>query len=294
MPEEQEQTPQEAIPPAAAGRPDRPGRGQADWASRYNVEGLGIPIQAQVDMEKRKISAYAATLNVVDDNDRMLRSGAFNKSIQERLPRQLIKLFVEHITNVGYATHLEEDSTGLYSESYVTKTPQGDSCLTMCADGSFTHYSYYASATDWENVPEDPEDEAPDWSDMIMVVKSAILRHIGPVSDPANLGARILMVRSSVENLIESMGDVLPVIRAMLAPGAVLTRRDKTVANHLLRLTSDLRRAEPNLKALIEPAYGTPSKTTAPPLATESSAVVEPQLLASLASLVELRKRALL
>lgn len=92
------------------------------------------PVEFDVKFADYRFEAYAAIKNNVDSvNDRIL-DGAFTKTIRERQSKGLIKVFWWHRDPMGLPIHIEEDSTGLFTISQVSKTPTNAERLTLMKD----------------------------------------------------------------------------------------------------------------------------------------------------------------
>lgn len=282
--------------PAKPIRPARP------FASACTFSSVPIAIEAKVEEGRREVTAYAATMGVVDANGRRLLSGVFDKSIEERLPTNEIKFFLDHCENHGVCIQAEEDSTGLLTVCRVSDTQEGNDILEKMRDGSYTHYSFRAMATRYQFVMDEEPAEGgePNWRDEIMEVSEAVLKHVGPVSeDPANRAAKILMVQAASEDFLDRIGETPAFLQALTRPNrGPLSRKEKVFARELLRVGEDVVGSIEKLRALVAPDNGTSrSHQVTPPPSTPSSAVVvvEPPVLVDVLSRVaDLRKRALI
>ena len=91
------------------------------------------PFELKINTEKRLFEGYASTWDVDMEDDQMMK-GCFTKTIDERLPRNKIKILYNHQDAIGLPVRLSEDSKGLFVEGRISKTALGDDVLTLMAD----------------------------------------------------------------------------------------------------------------------------------------------------------------
>lgn len=92
---------------------------KADWA---------------VNIDKYEYEGYAAIKNNIDSSKERITDGAFTKTLNERFPKNLIKAFWWHREPMGVPLRMEEDSTGLFTVTKVSKTPTNAERLILMQD----------------------------------------------------------------------------------------------------------------------------------------------------------------
>jgi len=97
-----------------------------------SVERKAVPFECKVDKKERIVEGYASTFDR-DKVDDIIQPGAFQKTIRER-PGE-VKVLWQHMEALGKPIHMEEDSTGLFTRSRISKTTLGDDALTLMEDG---------------------------------------------------------------------------------------------------------------------------------------------------------------
>lgn len=95
---------------------------------------------ADVDMESRIVSGYAATWDL-DQVDDVIHRGAFSKSIQERMPANKIKVLSQHDVLIGKPVEMYEDEKGLFVSAYISPTTRGNDDLQLVKDGVLDRFS---------------------------------------------------------------------------------------------------------------------------------------------------------
>jgi HK97 family phage prohead protease len=130
----------------------------ADFGIPFEIKA--IPTEFKVDAENRIVKGYASTFGNVDLGNDVVHAGAFQKTIEERQPQNLVKFLWQHDRKMplGRIERLEEDSKGLYFEAYVSKTSYGDDCLTLLADRAVDRTSIGFWASHYE-IDENDTDE---------------------------------------------------------------------------------------------------------------------------------------
>jgi HK97 family phage prohead protease len=86
------------------------------------------------NIDKYEFEAYAAIKNVWDDARENIKDGAFTKTLQERFPKNLIKVFWWHREPMGLPIQVREDSKGLYTWSRVSRTETNKERMILMAD----------------------------------------------------------------------------------------------------------------------------------------------------------------
>ena len=87
-----------------------------------------------VDADSRIISGYASTYDLDQGGDIIVR-GAFAKTLETNSKR--VKVLWQHNSQmpIGRPVNMTEDERGLYVESYIAKTRQGDEALELAREG---------------------------------------------------------------------------------------------------------------------------------------------------------------
>jgi uncharacterized protein len=169
------------------------------------------PAQLKADFSQRTIEGYASVFGNVDLTGDVVVSGAFKKTLADRLPRKLVKVYYDHYVPIGMPVRAEEDGTGLFTVSKVSAVPEGDKVLQFVADGLCAHMSFAYDVVRREYI--EPTDAL---STPIRRLLELKLYEFGPVHFPANEQAEILSVkelsealraaRAAVPRLAELMG----------------------------------------------------------------------------------------
>lgn len=99
-----------------------------------------------MDSAKGIVCGYFASFNTVDRIKDVIKPGAFAKTIAETGPQGSgdIAHLQDHNKNltVGMLKELNEDSTGLYFESKISKNRNGSDYLLSCEDGLIKSHSF--------------------------------------------------------------------------------------------------------------------------------------------------------
>jgi HK97 family phage prohead protease len=146
----------------------------------------------EVDVSGRVIAGYAATWTEDSVGD-IIQKGAFTKTIKER--QKQIKVMRNHSVLIGKPLVMVEDDKGLYTESYIAETPNGEESLILAKSGVLTEMSiqYF--------VPQGKE-QMKEGANHISEIK---LIEFGPVDLPANEAA--LLVGLKMVNQAMALGD---------------------------------------------------------------------------------------
>ncbi len=209
-----------------------------------HLKGSTRPAEVKADFEKREITFYAAAFGNVDEVGDLIEPGAFRKTISERLPRNLIKLFFDHWKPIGVPVRVDEDSKGLLFAGRVSKTRDGDEALQLTSDGVASHGSI-----GYDIVLGKPDELNGRQISRLVELK---LYEGSPVFWPANEETSILSVKSlpRVEHSVAS----LPVLVDLLKRRD-LDSKQKEIVDRVVSAWSDLL---VELKALQEPGPTTP------------------------------------
>ena len=220
------------------------------------------PSEFKVDLDAREITGYASVFGNRDLAGDVSEPGSFSKTLQERLPKKLIKYFALHEDPIGVLKHAEEDSTGLLTVGKVSKTPEGDRALILAADGVLAHMSYAYDVVK-SDVSKDEKT-----GQLTRHLREQKLYEVGPVLWPCNEEAAVLAVKGRGPAGAESKGlyeltDALGYIariRWLLEYGPRLNEEEQQIARQLI---ADMAEVQNEVKALLEPAKTTP--TSEPP-----------------------------
>jgi len=160
------------------------------------MEIKSFPFEAKVDLEKYEFEGYASTFGNVDLVGDIVEKGAFKKTIQERLPKNLIKVLWQHYDPMGVPKHMEEDSKGLYVVAKVSKTRENEDRLQLMKDGVVDRLSI-----GYDVVKREVDDSA---KDRTVRLKELKLYEFSPVTFPANEEAVITGVKGrELEELLK-------------------------------------------------------------------------------------------
>lgn len=183
------------------------------------------PAELKADFKGRVIEGYAATFNNVDLVGDVVMPGAFDKTIAERQPRKLIKVFLDHVIPVGMPLTIRPDSRGLHTTSKISAVPEGDKCLQFVEDGLCAHMSFAYDVVTRELIHQES-------GEPIRRLLELKLYEYGPVHWPANEQAEILGMKELSEALQEAKAKV-PDLRALLAKKGYLRDGELDLVQHL-------------------------------------------------------------
>lgn len=144
----------------------------------------------KVDTAKRIIEGYASVFGNRDQADDVVVPGAYKKTLEGRIDR--IKVMRDHKTLIGRVLHAEEDTTGLFTRSRVSKTRDGDEALELVADGALN-----AMSIQYDTIKSDYAIHSD--GDKARFLKELKLYELGPVTWPCNEAAVITAVKSIAE-----------------------------------------------------------------------------------------------
>jgi HK97 family phage prohead protease len=217
--------------------------------------------------------------------------GAFAKSIAERLPQGMVKVYRNHQWNIGRMDHAEEDSHGLFCRGYVSKERIGDETLEKVRDGSLTHCSFRAGVV--RDRAHFVVEEDPVTGDKIETLNltELIWREAGPVDlEPANPLAVITAIKSfGGDESLDAFHELPYLLHSWTAGEAKkLTAEEKRILKTVLHLRDVLKDRSAMIEALLAPGDITSSLLgTTPSLATPANAETQPDLSALLKSIQE-------
>lgn len=206
-----------------------------------------FPFEAKVDLEKNEFEGYASTFGNEDLVGDIVEKGAFKKTIQERLPKNLIKVLWQHYDPMGVPKHMEEDSKGLYVVAKVSKTRENQDRLQLMKDGVVDRLSI-----GYDVVKREVDDSA---KDRTVRLKELKLYEFSPVTFPANEEAVITGVKNmELEGLLKR----IPQLEQHIKAGHFLTTASRQ------RIEDAIKALQALLVTFEEPEKSTP-KSQEPP-----------------------------
>lgn len=224
------------------------------------AEYKAVTTQTQVDFEKRIVTGYASIFGNVDRAREIVHPGAFKKTLEGGLGRVSVKY--NHKRLLGRPVSAVEDSKGLLTEFYVSKTKFGDDLLVQMDDGSLSTMSFK-----YEKV-KGKFDKS---SDGVLNLRELKLHEFGPV-DPdlaCNPQTMILGVKGvdfiDVWDLIDTLSNYTRELKSTDSLNPETT-------SDLGRMIARLSEIDQSLKALLEPVPSTPSAESVVPTQSKESA----------------------
>jgi len=113
---------------------------------KFDYKSAGTTMSVKdVDTKSGIVTGYFASFDTIDSCMDMIVKGAFKKTIAERGPNgtNQIKHLLQHDCDdpIGFIQVLKEDKIGLYFESKMSSTDDGQDVLTMYAEGIYNEHS---------------------------------------------------------------------------------------------------------------------------------------------------------
>lgn len=113
---------------------------------KFDYKSAGTQMSVKdVDTKSGIVTGYFASFDTVDSYMDMIVKGAFKKTIIERGPSgtNQIKHLLQHDCDepIGFIQVLKEDKIGLYFESKMSSTDDGQDVLTMYSEGIYNEHS---------------------------------------------------------------------------------------------------------------------------------------------------------
>lgn len=150
-----------------------------------------------VDADKRIVAGYASTYDLDNGGDIIVK-GAFAKTLNDGTK---VKVLWQHDSRqpIGKPVKMAEDDHGLYVESYIAKTRQGDEALELAKEGIIDSMSigYMVNDADYKD-------------DGIRVIKELTLLEYSLVTWPMNEAAVITSIKSldvrEIERVLREAG----------------------------------------------------------------------------------------
>jgi HK97 family phage prohead protease len=156
------------------------------------IKAFSRPAEYKADFPQRLITAYWSIFNNVDEVDDLVIPVAFNKTIADRFPGDLIKSFFDHEVPIGMPRALEADSKGLLAVTKVLDGAEFDKYLQMVIERLSAHASFAYDIKKRDFIPG--QGDKP-----IRVLQEVKLYEGGPVIFPANEQAVVLGAKSAKE-----------------------------------------------------------------------------------------------
>ena len=105
------------------------------------------------------IEGIAATFDTITDYQTIMKRGAFKKTLQDRLPKGLIKLFSSHENNVrsliGVIVEAEERAAGLWIRAKLSATALAQEVKTKIKEGILNQFSIGFTVIQYKDVRKD-------------------------------------------------------------------------------------------------------------------------------------------
>lgn len=145
-----------------------------------------------IEGENNIIEGYAAVFGNIDLGDDIVEAGAFTKTINERIPKGLVKLFDSHIWDsahtLGTVIEATEDQHGLRIKAKISDTPSAQEVKKKILEGHINRMSigYDSVIESWEKIGEK----------MIRRLKEIKLFEASVVPIAMNEGAMILSAKA--------------------------------------------------------------------------------------------------
>jgi len=166
-------------------------------AKRMDYKALQFKAE-DVDGDNRIISGYASTYDLDQGGDIIIR-GAFQKTLETNAKR--VKVLWQHDSRmpIGRPQKMQEDERGLYVESYIAKTRQGDEALELAREGIIDSMSigYMVDESEYKD-------------DGVRVISQLSLMEYSLVTWPMNESAVITGVKSldirEIERVLREAG----------------------------------------------------------------------------------------
>lgn len=170
----------------------------------------------KLDGESGVFTGYASIFGNRDHGGDVVERGAFARTLAERQPQKLIKVFRNHRDPVGMPLEMREDETGLWVRGQLNlDKPAGRETLAELKSGELSHMSFAYDVVKAERG-EDSTGRP------ITKLLDLELYEVGPVYWPMNDAARIESVKSIREALGTSpvglaLSDAVAILRQKVA-----------------------------------------------------------------------------
>lgn len=159
-------------------------------------------------IDDNKFEGYASYFNNIDSYDDIIERGAFKKTISENRGR--IKVLWQHdaAEPIGIPEDMYEDDSGLYVKAKISMTDTGKKAMTLIRDGVVTEMSigYDVLKDEYKMMG----------NRRIRMLKEVRLWEFSPVTFAANDKAKIMKMRSLLENIKrDNIDSVLSYIKSL-------------------------------------------------------------------------------
>jgi hypothetical protein len=146
----------------------------------------------KLDGETGIFEGYASTFGNRDAGGDIVMPGAFDRTIKERLPQKLIKVYRNHTDSAGMPLEMREDGRGLWVRAQLNMDKQvGRETYAELKSGELAHMSFAY------NVVRDELDHETNTRKL----HELTLYEFGPVAWPMNDQARVSAVKAIRESL---------------------------------------------------------------------------------------------
>ena len=154
-----------------------------------------IKFEYKLDKAKGTFQGYASTFGNIDHDGDIILPGAFTKSINEGFPANKIKVLRDHVwaNLIGRPLAMEQDSKGLFVDSFISKTTLGQDTITLLDDGVIDKMSIGF----W--IPAGKSATRPDG---IKEISEVALMEYSLVTFPANEEASVTAVGKALKDML--------------------------------------------------------------------------------------------
>jgi HK97 family phage prohead protease len=152
-------------------------------------------------LSDNEFEGYASYFNNIDSYDDIIERGAFKKTIAENKGR--VKVLWQHDASepIGIPKEMIEDDNGLYVKAKISMTDTGKKAMTLIKDGVITEMSIgYDVVKDEFKMMGNRR---------VRMLKEVRLWEFSPVTFAANDKAKIMKMRSLLENIKHDNMDLI-------------------------------------------------------------------------------------
>ena len=152
-------------------------------------------------LSDNEFEGYASYFNNIDSYDDIIERGAFKKTIAENKGR--VKVLWQHdaAEPIGIPKEMIEDDNGLYVKAKISMTDTGKKAMTLIKDGVITEMSIgYDVVKDEFKMMGNRR---------VRMLKEVRLWEFSPVTFAANDKAKIMKMRSLLENIKHDNMDLI-------------------------------------------------------------------------------------
>lgn len=140
--------------------------------------------EVKADVDGGYLEGHAAGFDSCDSDEEVIERGAFEATIAERFPKNLIKVLWNHGELIGRPVELSEDSTGLYFKARISPTQLGKDVLALVRDGACDRMSFGFNRQIWER--DETVEAVAKYGKPVTRLRQLKLYEISPVIFPAN------------------------------------------------------------------------------------------------------------